>query len=62
MAGETLQLRLDRLVLDYTFGPEVPALAYFQVASSQKENIELDLKVDEFALRSGHPISRQQFA
>ncbi|MHB9009194.1 MAG: phage portal protein family protein [Limisphaerales bacterium] len=60
--SETLQLRLDRLVLDYTFGPEVPALAYFHVTSAQKENLELDLKVDEFALRSGHPISRQQFA
>lgn len=60
--SETLQLKLDRLVLDLVFGPEVPALAYVKVMTSNRQNIEQDLKIDEFALRNGHPISQQQFA
>jgi hypothetical protein len=60
--SETLQLKVDRLVLDYTFGEDVPALAYVKVLTAQKQNTELDLKVDEFALRNGHPVSSQQFA
>lgn len=57
-----LNLRVDRLVLDYVFGPETPALAYFKVLTAQKQNIDQDLKIDEFAMKYGHPISRQQFS
>lgn len=60
--SETLQLKVDRLVLDYIFGEDAPALAYVKVLTAQKQNTELDLKIDEFALRNGHPIARQQFA
>lgn len=60
--SETLQLKLDRLVLDYTFGPGTPALAYVRVKSAPRRETELDLKVDSFLLAAGHPISRQQAA
>jgi phage gp29-like protein len=60
--SETLQLKLDRLVLDNVFGPDEPALAYFRVATANKQNVDLDLRVDEFAVRNGHPISKKQFA
>ena len=59
---ETLNFKVDRLVLDYTFGPGTPALAYVKLLTAQKQNIDLDLRIDEFALRNGHPISREQFA
>jgi phage gp29-like protein len=60
--SETCQLKLDRLVIDYIFGPSVPALAYFQISGANRANVDPDLKVDEFALSHGHPISRRQFA
>jgi len=60
--SETLQLKIDRLVLDYVFGPDTPALAYVKVLTAQKQNTELDLKVDAAAVQLGHPVSRQQFA
>lgn len=60
--SETLQLKVDRLVLDNIFGEAAPTLAYVKVLTAQKQNTELDLKIDDFALAHGHPISRQQFA
>lgn len=60
--SETLQLKVDRLVLDYIFGEDAPALAYVKVCTARKQNVELDLKIDEFATRNGHPVSQQQFA
>lgn len=60
--SETLQLKVDRLVLDYIFGEGTEALAYVKVLTARKQNVELDLKIDEFATRNGHPISQDQFA
>jgi hypothetical protein len=60
--SETVALKLDRLVLDNVFGPEEPALAYFRVATANKQNTELDLKIDAFAVVNGHPVSKKQFA
>lgn len=60
--SETLNLKLDRLVLDYVFGPETPALAYFKVLGANERDFTKDLEVDKFALEAGHPISSEQFA
>jgi hypothetical protein len=60
--SETLQLKVDRLVLDYIFGEDSPTLAYIKILSSKKQNVDQDLKVDEFAVKNGHPISKKQFA
>lgn len=60
--GETLDLKLSRLVLDYTFGKGVPALAYLKILSGSKEDLRLQLDIDRAAIELGHPISTQQFA
>ena len=60
--SETIQMKLDRLVLDYVFGPDVPALAYFRVLDSNEKDVELDLKIDQFLLGAGFPISQKQVA
>lgn len=60
--SEQLRIKLDRLVLDYTFGEGTPALAYVKVLTSPQENIDQDLKIDAFAVLNGHPISQKQFA
>jgi phage gp29-like protein len=60
--SETLNLKLDRLVIDYVFGPEVPALAYFKVRGKQAQNVKQDLEVDAFLVGSGFPISKKQAA
>lgn len=60
--SETLQLKVDRLLLDYVFGEDVPALAYVKVKSAPKKETDLDLRVDEFLLKNGHPISKKQAA
>jgi phage gp29-like protein len=60
--SEQLNMRLDRLVLDYTFGENEPALAYITIKPPPRKDLELDLAIDSFAVRNGHPISRKQFA
>lgn len=60
--SETIQLKVDRVVLDNVFGPDVPTLAYFKVLGSDRQNVEQDIKVDEFLAKHGHPISQQQAA
>ncbi len=60
--SEQLRLKLDRLVLDYTFGEGTPALAYVKVLTSAKENITQDLAIDAFLVANGHPISQKQVA
>lgn len=57
-----VNMRLDRLVLDFTFGEDEPALAYFALKKELKRDVALDLRIDEFAMRNGHPIGREQFA
>lgn len=60
--SETLNLKLDRLVLDYVFGEDAPALAYFKVLGTQADNTDRDLKVDEFLVDRGFPMSIAQAA
>ena len=55
--SEALRHNLDRLVLDYVFGPETPALAYIQVLSAPQDNSAADLKTDDFLLKAGFPLS-----
>jgi hypothetical protein len=60
--SEILQLKLDRIVLDLVFGPESPSLAYVKVLTTNRQNIDQELKIDEAAQRLGHPVSKKQFA
>ena len=61
-ASETLNTRLDRLVIEYTFGRGVPVLAYIQLKTVQKQNVELDLKIDQASMVAGFPISLQSWS
>lgn len=56
---ETLNHRLDRMVLDYVFGPEVPALAYVRVIGPDRRNLTQELAVDTFLRDSGFPLQVQ---
>lgn len=60
--SETLNYKVDRLVLDFVFGRGTPALAYMKISADNKQDVRLDLEIDQRAMEYGHPISQQQFA
>jgi phage gp29-like protein len=57
MLAETLQEQVERVVLQYAFGPEVEPLAYFTLLLPKKKNVDLDIKVDQFLVGAGARIS-----
>lgn len=57
MISETLNIYVDKWVIQYLFGPGAKQLAYIAIGKPQRQNIELDLKVDEFLVRHGVPVS-----
>jgi len=57
LIAETLNERLTAWVLDYYFGETVPKLAYLRIKTAPHKDMELDLKVDEFLIRNGAPLS-----
>jgi hypothetical protein len=57
--SETLNHKLDRLVLDYVFGPEAPALAYVRVTGPDRRNLTQEIAVDTFLRDSRFPIAHQ---
>lgn len=60
--SETMRLKIERTLLDYTFGPGTPALAYIKVRTPAKDTTELDLKIDGWLVSVGHPVSQKQAA
>jgi phage gp29-like protein len=56
MIGETLTAQVSRHVLQYHFG-DAPQLAYIKIGTSEKKEIDQDLRVDQFLVESGAPIS-----
>jgi phage gp29-like protein len=61
MLSETLTAQVSRLVLRYFFG-DAPQLAYLKIHSAEQKATAEDLKVDDFLLRAGFPISRESAA
>jgi hypothetical protein len=55
--SETLNYKIDPLVLEYTFGKGTRALAYVKVSGAQKTQTDLDLRIDEFLAKHKFPIS-----
>ncbi len=53
---ETLNAQVDPVVLRYHFG-DAPALAYISIQPPKEKSLEMDLKVDDFLLRSGAPLA-----
>jgi phage gp29-like protein len=58
LISETLSTQVSRHVLRYHFG-DAPQLAYINIKTREKRDLELSLKVDQFLLQSGAPISVQ---
>jgi len=58
--SETLNTHLDAWVIRYLFGEKVRPLAKVHLHNSQKSNVDMDLKVDEFLLRHRAPLSLRQ--
>jgi hypothetical protein len=57
LISETLNLYVDPHVIRYQFGPDAKPLAYLRIITPQKENIDMDLKVDDFLLKAGAPVA-----
>lgn len=51
--SEVLQQRVDRAVIEYTFGAGVQPLAYFKLCPPTRQNIAEEVKVDEFFAANG---------
>jgi phage gp29-like protein len=56
LISETLTTQVSRYVLQYHFG-DAPQLAYIKIRSGRKNNVEQELKVDQFLLDSGAPVA-----
>jgi phage gp29-like protein len=56
LIGETLTAQVSRQVLRYNFG-EAPQLAYLKIRTSERQDVEQELKIDRFLLESGAPIA-----
>ena len=54
--SETLNLQIDRRVIQHLFG-DVPHRAYFKFLAPQRQNLDQDLRVDEFLVRHGAPLA-----
>lgn len=56
---ETLNVNVDRPLIDFTFGEDAPSLAYVSILTKDRQNVDQELKVDQFLQGIGFPISLQ---
>ena len=54
--SDTLNMGLDKLVIENVFGPGTTPLAYVKVVYPRKQNVTQDLAVDTFLRDSGAPL------
>ncbi len=54
--SETLNMQVDKFVIEYHFGPGTKPLAYFKLKTTQKKNIDQEIKVDAFLNTAGAPL------
>jgi hypothetical protein len=54
---ETLQKNIDRRVIEYTFGPDVPILAGVTVQQTPRRGTQQDMIIDQFLIGAGMPLS-----
>ena len=57
LISETLNMRVDKFVIEYHFGQGTKPLAYFKLKTTQKKNIDSEIKTDTFLRDSGVPLS-----
>jgi len=60
MISDTLNYYIDRWIISQRFGPGTQPLAYSRLIVPEKENTELDLKVDEFLLQAGAKLGEKE--
>lgn len=58
--SETLNDQVDRTVLAWYFGEEVEPAAYFKLCPPRRRNLETDIKVDQFLIDNGVPLSVEE--
>lgn len=58
LISETLNLQVDRWVIRYLFGAEASPRAYVKILTSGTQNVDQDLKIDEFLLSHGAKLPR----
>lgn len=56
---ETLNISVDRPLIDITFGEDAPSLAYVSILTKDRQNVDQELKVDQFLHSLNFPISLQ---
>ncbi len=56
MLSETFQIKVERRVIAYTFGEGVMPLAYGRVMIPPKQDVDADIKIDEFLVAAGVPV------
>jgi hypothetical protein len=54
---ETLQKNIDRFVIEYTFGRNVPVMAGVTVQQTPRRGTQQDMFVDRFLVETGMPLS-----
>lgn len=59
--SETLNRHVDRAVLKYYFGEDVPVLARFALIPPRRIDSQMELAVDQFAVTNGVPIGADDF-
>ena len=57
MISETLDGQVTKYALAWKFGWDAPQLAYLKIKATESESMELDLRVDQFLLAAGAPLS-----
>lgn len=58
LISETLNRQLDKYVINYTFGPDVPVLVKFALVPSKRQDIAQELAVDKAFREMGVDISK----
>ena len=54
---ETLATQISRFVIAWRHGPDAPMLAYLKFRRADKQNVDQDLKIDQFLLDAGAPLA-----
>lgn len=60
LISETLARELSKPALQWKYGADVTPLAYIKIRASEEDRTNMDLKVYQFLLSCGFPISKQQ--
>lgn len=56
LLSETLNEQIDKRVIAYVFGEGVKPKAYIRIVPPRKQNIDADIKIDDFLIKNGAPL------